>query len=420
MRQFLITGLLIFGILPAMAQSFQVGAAQMSVNPDGDTLYLAGGKKNRPFTQVHDSLYVKAVVIGHTKPEIAILTIDCIGLMYPQLLEIRDRVKALMPDFPTERIVMTSTHTHAGPDVVGIWGKDLMHSGVNPAYMARLTERAAAVIVNAWTSRQAARAEYATGQFGEDWVRNISEPELIDRSVHVMRFTDSERKPIATLLNFACHPTILDDTATACSADYVGGYYQYADSIQGGVNLFIQGAIGGWVQPEDVPSSYDNAMKYGHLLGRYALEQLAKSKILKGNKVVFRSRRIQFPVSNQGFMMLSKAGVIPRKIEETVATEIAFFQIGRSAFATHPGETSPALGLSTKGMMPGRGPKFIVGLGMDALGYILKPEYFTAGNTIPHSAYLCSMSIGPKTLPLLEAALRDLIKHKENPAHGKR
>ncbi len=420
MRQLLITGLWIFGILPAMAQHFQVGAAQMSVNPEGDTLYLAGGKKNRPFTEVHDSIYVKAVVIGHARPEVAILTIDCIGLMYPQLLEIRDQVKALMPDFPVERIVMTSTHTHAGPDVVGIWGKDLMHSGVNPAYMTRLTERAAAVIVKAWTVRQAARAEFATGQFGEDWVRNISEPELIDRSVHVMRFTDSERKPIATLLNFACHPTILDDTATACSADYVGGYYHYADSIQGGINLFIQGAIGGWVQPEDVPSSYDNAMKYGRLLGRYALEQLAEARMLKGKKVEFRSRKIQFPVSNEGFMMLSKAGVIPRKIDRTVETELAFFQIGRSAFATHPGETSPALGLTTREMMAGGGPKFIVGLGMDALGYILKPEYFAAGNGIPHSAYLCSMSIGPETMPLLEAALRDLIQPTKKRIHGKR
>ncbi len=420
MRQFLITGLWICWIFPALAQQFQVGAAQMDVNPEGDTLYLAGGKKNRPFTGVHDSIYVKAVVVGHTRPEVAILTIDCIGLMYPQLLEIRDQVKALMPDFPTERIVMTSTHTHAGPDVVGIWGKDLMHSGVNPAYMARLTERAASVIVKAWTSRQAARAEYAVGQFGEDWVRNISEPELIDRAVNALRFLDRERKPIATLLNFACHPTILDDTATACSADYVGGYYQYADSIQGGVNLFIQGAIGGWVQPEDVPSTYDNAMKYGRLLGQYTLEQLAESRMLKGKKVAFRSRKIQFPVSNEGFMMLSKAGVIPRKIDRTVDSEIAFFQIGRSAFATHPGETSPALGLSTKGMMPGDGPKFIVGLGMDALGYILKPEYFAAGNGIPHSAYLCSMSLGPETMPILEASLRQLLQSSKVPANDKR
>ena len=179
------------------AQPFQVGAAQLTVNPENDTLYFAGGQKNRPFTGVHDNLYVKAVVIGHDNPELAILTIDCIGLMYPQLLEIREKVKTNQPNFPVERIIMSSTHTHAGPDVVGIWGKDLMHSGINPAYMTRLVNRAAEVILQAWKNRAPARAEYAIGTFGTDWVSNIAEPELLDRSVTVMRFYDRRQKAIA-------------------------------------------------------------------------------------------------------------------------------------------------------------------------------------------------------------------------------
>ena len=411
---------LLFTISVGQAQPFQVGAAQLTVNPENDTLYFAGGRKNRPFTGVHDNLYVKAVVIGHDNPELALLTLDCIGLMYPQLLEIRAKVKSNQPNFPVERIVMSSTHTHAGPDVVGIWGKDMMHSGINPAYMKRLVNRAAEVVIQAWKNRVPSRAEYAIGTFGVDWVSNISEPEVLDRSVTVMRFYDRRQKAIATLLNFACHPTILDDTATEASADYVGGYYRYADSIQGGVNLFLQGAIGGWVQPETVPSSYYHAMNYGHLLGKYALDILDRRKLLKGGQIDFRSRDIKFPVTNEGFILLSKAGVIPRKIEQTVESEIACFRIGNAAFATHPGETSPALSLSTKAIMPGNGPKFILGLAQDALGYILKPEYFEPGNAIPHSAYLCSMSIGPETMPILEASLRQLLQSSKAPANDKR
>jgi hypothetical protein len=47
--------------------------------------------------------------------------------------------------------------------------------------------------------------------------------------------------------------------------------------------------------------------------------------------------------------------------------------------------------------MPTQGPKFVMGLGMDAMGYILKPEFFTRRKEIPHAEYLCGMSAGPKT-----------------------
>jgi len=109
----------------SIAQTFLVGAASRNINPDGDSLYMAGGNPNRPFIDVHDSLYVKAVFVGNKNQHVTILTFDCIGLMYPALLEIREQVKRSMPSVDPNSIVMSSTHTHAGPDVVGIWGKIL-------------------------------------------------------------------------------------------------------------------------------------------------------------------------------------------------------------------------------------------------------------------------------------------------------
>ena len=44
-------------------------------------------------------------------------------------------------------------------------------------------------------------------------------------------------------------------------------------------------------------------------------------------------------------------------------------------FAAHPGETTPVHSLETKALMQNKGPKIVVGLGMDALGYILSPNF---------------------------------------------
>ena len=116
------------------------------------------------------------------------------------------------------------------------------------------------------------------------------------------------------------------------------------------------------------------------------------------------------PVANPGFKQLSAMDVIKRNIRDSVTTEIAYFNIGEASFATHPGETVPEMSFATKGLMKTKGPKFILGLSMDALGYILKPYFFDPSRKIPYSEYLCSMSIGPQTRELIMKTIEALTK----------
>ena len=394
--------------LSVIAQNFSAGAAIRTINPEKDSLFIAGGKANRPFIDVHDNLYVKALVVGNSKNNITLLTFDCIGLLYPQLEAIRSRIKLELPSIDPEHIVMSSTHTHSGPDVVGIWGKDLAHTGVNDQHMQLIVDRAVAAIIEASEARRPVTISYGTGSFGADWVKNISEPDELDRSLTIIKFSDLAGKNIAMLTNFACHPTIMDDASTAASSDYVWGYYRFLDSAQGGVNMFLQGAIGGWVQPEGVPHNFDQAKYYGTSLGKYVFE-LTKNKN-KSKNIYFTSVKVDFPLANPGFQMLSKAGIIKRNFGKTVRSEIAYFNIGDASFATHPGETCPALGLATKKLMSNKGPKFVLGLSQDALGYIIKPSFFDSSNKIPHSEYLTGMSIGPATMGIILSNLKVLIK----------
>jgi hypothetical protein len=106
--------------------------------------------------------------------------------------------------------------------------------------------------------------------------------------------------------------------------------------------------------------------------------------------------------------LLSKAGVIDRDFGETVSSEIAFFSIVDCSFATHPGETVPAMSFASKKMMKNKGARFVMGLSQDALGYIIKPSFFDPKNNIPHSEYLTGMSIGPETMQIILQTLREL------------
>ena len=398
----ILIGLLFSGV--SFAQTLKVGVSAAAINPPKGA-YIAGDKQNRKFTGTHDNLYAKAVVISSGRESVAILTLDCIGLLYSDVLKIRQKVAEICK-FPAERIVVTSTHTHAGPDVVGIWGKDYSESGVDNTYMDFLISTAATQIKQAAENQLNAMAYTAETTFGEPWVENICKEE-IDRSVSIIHFKNMQQKSIATLTNFACHPTFMDAVASEVSADYIHGYYEELKKKVGGEVLFLQGAIGGWIQPEKEAKTFENAYKRGGELSSAVSLALQKAQPLKSNTIQYGSKKINIPVENEGWKQLSTMGTIKRKIDENVETEISFFSIGNAQFITHPGETAPYYGIESKKLM-GKGTKFVLGLGNDALGYILKPKYFE-DNTLPHAEYLTGMSVGRQAGPLVLETIKYLI-----------
>lgn len=382
--------------LKTNGQKFEAGASQAAVNPDIPS-FIAGHSQNRTFNALHDSLFVKVVVVGDGKKKLAIITYDCIGMLYPHLESIRKRMTAMGSNVFIDNIIMSSTHTHAGPDVVGLWGPDLMHSGVDKKYMQKVVDITIKQILNALRNMEPVTAVFGTAAHNFTWVHNISEPDELDRSVTSIMFRNKKGKSVATMTNFACHPTFLDAVHTSISADYPAGFYQAMDQEYGGINLFLQGSIGGWVQPEGERQTFERAYYRGKELAATTIAMLTRPSKIKGNDLTFASSIIDLPVNNTGFIQLSKAGVIDRNIDTTVKTEIAWFTIGNAVFATHPGETVPAMSIATKELMHTDGPKFVLGLSMDALGYILKPYFFDQSRKIPHAEYLCGMSLGPET-----------------------
>jgi hypothetical protein len=146
----------------------------------------------------------------------------------------------------------------------------------------------------------------------------------------------------------------------------------------------------------------------GSELARAVKKALKTSaRTLQATTISFRNKQIKLVVENETWKQLSTIGTIKRIISDSVTTEIAWFKIGEAQFATHPGETAPYYGLETKKLMAS-GPRFVLGLSNDALGYILKPTFFEDKN-IPHAEYLTSMSVGKSTAPRLLQQLKDLI-----------
>jgi len=399
------------------AAGLEVGAAAAPVSPDAGA-YLAGYDRDRRAEGTHDDVFAKAVVIRDGGETLAIVVVDCIGLLHPDVERIRRRAAELIGEgaLAPGHIVVTSTHTHSGPDVAGLWGRFFFTSGRDEAYVDRLVETAARQVAAAARSLAPATMRVGSGRARFSWVENVSEPGLLDDHFTVVQFVSlaDPRRSIATLTNFPCHPTVLGPENHLVSADYVGGFYGAMDSALGGVNVFLQGAIGGWVQPRQDDRSFATAREYGELVAAVSRALLREAEPVPRPEVRFASTTVDIPLDNWGFRLLMLLGVLDRElIDGRIRTEVAWFAIGGVQFATHPGETSPAYSLATRELMGNPRHSMILGLGLDALGYILKPVYFADDAQFPHAGYLTSVSVGPEAAPLVMRALATLVPPTE-------
>ena len=385
--------------------TYLVGAESAKVTPPEGT-YLAGYGPDRKSTGVLDDVMVKAVVVQTGDAVLALVTIDCIGLTRPDILRIE---AAIQEKIPQAAVVVSSTHTHAGPDVVGIWGPALWRSGRDEAYIDALVRQAAATTIKAKAAAQPALSRIVSAEQPFTWVENVSEPDLLDPRLAVLQFVSLAGDSIATLTNYPCHPTVLGPENTNVSADYLRGFYAHMASNLSGEHLFLQGAIGGWVQPLQGDRSHGYALELGRALAQATLANLEDAQNNDYLELDYRTQIVDVPLENWGFRLLIWLGVLERELYDgAMRTSVAWFQIGRAQFVTHPGETSPAYSKASRALMDTT-HTFVLGLSQDAMGYILKPEYFTDEVAYPHADYLTSVSVGEQAGPRIMAALEELI-----------
>ena len=74
----------------------------------------------------------RTMVIDDGNTRLAIVVLDAIGFMNDDIIDVRKRIPA---ESGVTYTIITSTHTHEGPDLLGLWGKTPFKSGINKEYM---------------------------------------------------------------------------------------------------------------------------------------------------------------------------------------------------------------------------------------------------------------------------------------------
>ena len=226
------------------------GVARRIINPPKGIFLIGYGDRTKGNIGIHDDLYATALVLDNGAMRLAIVALDMLTINE----FIVDRVRARLT--PTECLLCCS-HTHSGPIAYAGEGSPRK----NREYIDSLVENIVTAVQDAQANHIPVRLEYSLGE-GSVGInrreemsdghfeigRNPNGPR--DKSVQVVsvlttagrRKGDKEGTRLATLVNYACHGTVLGPDNLLVSADWIGVMRDKVEAELGGLTLFLQGA----------------------------------------------------------------------------------------------------------------------------------------------------------------------------------
>ena len=228
-----------------------------------DAVFIGGYGPLRPATGVHDPVYARALVVSRDGEYVAMVALDFVGLGHPRIWQARDRLAAL--GFDPDRLLVSSSHNHQGPDTVGLWGDPFLgRTGVDWAYQEQITdaieeavhEAAAAMVPVDLTIGRVAmrdRSPFLNGaNFSGKNPQAITHGMIYDRRDPVVVSDQllvlhgvAQAGPLFTLTNWSGHPEVWGDENTEISSDWVGVTRAVLEAELGGIALHLPESLGG-------------------------------------------------------------------------------------------------------------------------------------------------------------------------------
>ncbi len=372
---------------------FRAAIAVRNVTPDPLLEVSGGAGPSKAASRKIGELTVRALVFENNSTRIAICSTDFLG--FPGVL--CNKVRRQVPGIDPENIIIAATHNHSGPDCYG-FPNSSGKTSADIEYLNAVCEKLADAINEAVGKLQPAHVKIATGEARGKIAYNYYAEQLYDPRCDVIQFLDPESKPIATFVNYACHPEVIGAGQGILSPDFVGPLYERIEQQGGGVGIYVNGALGGMVTADcrgaddtDI-QTWDECVRIGHLLADEALRIVADAPAEKDPKLFCGNTTIEFPVENQMLLAVVKMSPLGFELNEngTIATQFNVVNLGNAQMLTIPGEALPNIGYYLKRNMHGE-HNMLLGLANDAFGYILTKVDF---NSFERYDYISRTSLG--------------------------
>lgn len=243
-----------------------------------------GAAKHEQATGVHRPLRATVAVFaplaGEERQVLVALDHCVLGAV-----EHRNLVSAIsaISQVAEEEILVVFSHTH-GAGLMGLDRAGLPGGEHIPPYLERLGETVGTLAKEALRSLVPATLVYGQGHCrlathrdfwdGSQFICGHNPGAPADDTLVVAKVEDDQGSTLATVVNYACHPTTLAWDNTLISPDYIGAMRELVERETGAPCLFLQGASGELGPREGFVGDPAVADRNGRELGYAALSTL--------------------------------------------------------------------------------------------------------------------------------------------------
>lgn len=263
-RRLFLLGLLV-AAAPARSdevpKGFRAGAYAADITPRRFPISMVGQMHDQVAEGAFDHLFARCVVLENGTSRIAIAVCD-LGMIPRSLLDEAKQRASQATGIPVDHMLVSATHTHTAPVVVGAF-----QSEADAGYVEFATDQIAGSITKAAANLAPARVAWGTGSdptqvYSRRWLmkpvtaqRNpfggtrddlaqmhpgyqnpnaIRPTGPVDPQIGLLSVQDPDGRPIALLANYAMHYAGYGIPPGQCSSDYFGRFCTKIEKELGG------------------------------------------------------------------------------------------------------------------------------------------------------------------------------------------
>lgn len=339
----------------AQAKPFRAGASKVSITPVVETftdsngnglhesgepfvdlngnwafdpVWMAGFGQGRLARGVLDDLWVRTLFLELGDQKLVLVALDLVGFNANRIADVMDAIETEF-GIPRDCVVIASTHTHSGPDSIGLWGPSFGTPGRDPVYMELLKKKIVEGVGLAIKAAVEAKAKFASEEIPDvfdclkyeeaggctgDLVIDADglgepgrDPNIVDRNLYAVQFLAADDgSTIATMVNFAAHPEIHWTDNRFISSDYPHFERSETEEELGGIAIHFSGAIGGMMTPTVADHSRAEVERFGRVIGKRVVNLLDSAAVVEVENLSVSAGYGFFPIDERQWAEIAK------------------------------------------------------------------------------------------------------------------
>lgn len=239
----------------------RAGAAVVDITP-GVGLSMGGyGARTGVATGIHDPLMVRTAVMSDGTTTLVLAVCDLVGVSG----ELVDAARSLIErecGIPAANVCIAATHTHSG-------AAPSRDEGL-AEFLAVTARKICGAVQMATRGMQTVTLKYAETEVATiSQNRRHPDGPIETTGKILLAAPEGGAAPVATLVNFACHATVLEHDNLLYSADFPGAAARLVERALGGACVYMQGACGN-INPIWMRHDFDEVERVGGILGAAA------------------------------------------------------------------------------------------------------------------------------------------------------